>query len=302
MIEKQKYLIWVAVAVLGLAVMHFNRSQRDDELIGTWKVERSQTNGTPPHRGRAFWVIGPGKLVVVQDEIVQHFDLTIDPSATPKHFNATMGIASDGIYEVNDQTLRVSQSSLATERPTEFVTRFGDLATVTELSRIEFDDNPSFAGLQAKLSEVFGPAKNYSEPMESDQSAEEFVSEIVGRVLQFGPASKHLRLMSRVSWMETEINNGGFHQFFFNSSGETALQVIDDLNMIGATETAKLVQVGCALFPNGEPEQDLGKRRAQLEEFTLDDHEVLRDLENQFYARREDLNVLLKRYWEEQER
>jgi hypothetical protein len=42
--------------------------------------------------------------------------------------------------------------------------------------------------------------------------------------------------------LEREVNNGGFDQFFFNSSHEFAPTIVEALSRIGCTETAKIVQ------------------------------------------------------------
>ena len=48
----------------------------------------------------------------------------------------------------------------------------------------------------------------------------------------------------------------------------------------------------------GTPSKDWRQRHAQLDRFSLDQLETLRDIEERFYSRREDLNLLLKRYFE----
>ena len=42
--------------------------------------------------------------------------------------------------------------------------------------------------------------------------------------------------------LEREVNNGGYNQFFFNSSNEYAPIIVDALNRIGCSETATLTQ------------------------------------------------------------
>ncbi len=50
------------------------------------------------------------------------------------------------------------------------------------------------------------------------------------------------RAILAVEALEREVNNGGYDQFFVNSSNEYAPIVVDALNRIGCTETAKLTQ------------------------------------------------------------
>ncbi len=41
--------------------------------------------------------------------------------------------------------------------------------------------------------------------------------------------------------IEREINNGGFHQYFINYSGDFAQETIESLEKIGATKTATIL-------------------------------------------------------------
>lgn len=49
-------------------------------------------------------------------------------------------------------------------------------------------------------------------------------------------------------WLEREINNGGFNQFFFNSSGDFAHQTVQSLLSIGANRTADILQKARTVF------------------------------------------------------
>lgn len=42
--------------------------------------------------------------------------------------------------------------------------------------------------------------------------------------------------------IEIQVNNGGFSQYLFNSSGKYAIETIDALNNVGAKKTAKLLE------------------------------------------------------------
>lgn len=63
------------------------------------------------------------------------------------------------------------------------------------------------------------------------------------------------KVFSAVWAVESEVNNGGFAQYFQNSSVETAWFVVDALNRIGAPQTAAICQRAiAAAFPDGIPE------------------------------------------------
>jgi hypothetical protein len=51
------------------------------------------------------------------------------------------------------------------------------------------------------------------------------------------------------TWLvDGEVNNGGFNQFFWNSSGQFAMEAIEGFRVIGADEHAGLVEDAVELF------------------------------------------------------
>jgi len=53
--------------------------------------------------------------------------------------------------------------------------------------------------------------------------------------------SKSLQTIYVIWWLEAEVNNGGFNQYYANSSGQYATMVPDALMLIGAKKFAELV-------------------------------------------------------------
>lgn len=115
----------------------------------------------------------------------------------------------------------------------------------------------------------------------------------------FDPADPNERPW-RIFWLITEVNNGGMDQYFHNSSGDFALETVADLRLIGAPETADLVERGCKFFPEGKPAKDIEVRRQQMNEFKRAELVALDDLSNPFYDRSENLNALLLTWWRKQ--
>ena len=64
-----------------------------------------------------------------------------------------------------------------------------------------------------------------------------------------------------VELLEGEINNGGFHQFFYNSTGDETFAMIRALKKIGALKTADIVARAAAKFPRGMPPKERVKRQ-----------------------------------------
>ena len=62
------------------------------------------------------------------------------------------------------------------------------------------------------------------------------------------------KIFSALWSVESEVNNGGFSQYFFNSSAETASFVVEALETIGAPKTADICKRAiAAAFPGGLP-------------------------------------------------
>ncbi len=62
------------------------------------------------------------------------------------------------------------------------------------------------------------------------------------------------RVFSTIWAVESEVNNGGFAQYFLNSSAETAAFVADALETIGAPSTADICRRAIrSAFPDGLP-------------------------------------------------
>jgi hypothetical protein len=101
-----------------------------------------------------------------------------------------------------------------------------------------------------------------------------------------------------VWWFEAELNNGGFDQYFFNSTGNHAVRTVSALDRIGATTCANIVRRACALFPDATPSSDWNTRQEQLFAITDDDEEAFESLTTEFYEYPDDIGGLLAKYWE----
>lgn len=91
---------------------------------------------------------------------------------------------------------------------------------------------------------------------------------------------------------EMEVNNGGFAQFFYNSSGNFANELVRAFQEIGAPKTAGL----CGAALNGFGQQlppDWEERQELLDELASDEIDrILRACDDAFYRYEEDLNAL----------
>ena len=91
---------------------------------------------------------------------------------------------------------------------------------------------------------------------------------------------------------ESEINNGGFSQFYFNSSGNYCYETPKALNEIGAMHTSKIVEKANALFGYILP-NDKKEREILLDELVTDEmNEKLDSLDREFYEYKDNLTEL----------
>lgn len=96
-------------------------------------------------------------------------------------------------------------------------------------------------------------------------------------------------------WCESEVCNGGFHQFFHNSTGILAPEALAGFRQLGANGLATPLFDAMALFPGGPPD-DCGARQEALD---LIPYESFRPLDDAFYAalaRDGALDTLVARY------
>jgi hypothetical protein len=98
-----------------------------------------------------------------------------------------------------------------------------------------------------------------------------------------------------VDALEGEVNNGGFHQFFYNNAGDNTMETIQALETIGATKAADIVKRAAGMFPNRIPPKDRFARQDVLIE-NFPQAASFATLDEEFYAYPDDLSGLLAKY------
>jgi hypothetical protein len=96
--------------------------------------------------------------------------------------------------------------------------------------------------------------------------------------------------------LEREINNGGFNQYFSNSSGNFAHETIMSLKSIGAFKTVEILQKAIDQFPNKIVPKNREERQLILEKMPETTSEIWNELDQKFFAYEDDLNVLNMEY------
>jgi hypothetical protein len=123
-----------------------------------------------------------------------------------------------------------------------------------------------------------------------------FIGELCNYGDDFSKLKDHQKLFYLNQNLEREINNGGFNQYFCNSSGENAHETILSLKAIGANKTANILQKAIDQFPNKTLPKDRDKRTEIVEQIEETADEVWDNLDQKFYECEDDLNTLNLEY------
>jgi hypothetical protein len=99
-----------------------------------------------------------------------------------------------------------------------------------------------------------------------------------------------------VAWVLLgQVNNGGFDQYFFNSTGDQAALAPAALRSVGADEAALLVDEALAVFGPAGPPTDRQSRWTVMDSMSPSDRGLWNDMDNRFYEIA-DLNKTLLAY------
>jgi|SRR6185437_3921115 len=113
---------------------------------------------------------------------------------------------------------------------------------------------------------------------------------------EFESQSIPQKVFSAIWALESEVNNGGFSQYFVNDSCETAAFVPEALELIGAPRTADICRRAIrTAYPSGLPKTSAAISSAAAE-FSDGVLESLQTLDNEFFAYPHDLTSLLYDY------
>jgi hypothetical protein len=90
--------------------------------------------------------------------------------------------------------------------------------------------------------------------------------------LLFRKLPRGLRLAHNLMSLESEIDNGGFVQFFGNSNGQYARETLDDCRLVGAVRKADLLRRAMKLKEAVWEAMDRSCEISEADPFTLDDN------------------------------
>ena len=100
----------------------------------------------------------------------------------------------------------------------------------------------------------------------------------------FNGLSPGLRAVFSTWTLEAEVNNGGFNQFFWNSSGEYAADAVAGFDLIGAPAYARLMRRAITIRDADRAKTEAFKQRGTLEAFSESyKGNRLSELDHEFY-------------------
>lgn len=104
------------------------------------------------------------------------------------------------------------------------------------------------------------------------------LAEGLGRLTPGQPA------LLALHWCVAEVCNGGFDQFFENSTGILAAEALEGMRRIGAAETAGVLLGAMRVFPGAAPPLDRKARVRQLKAVSRSERKKrFEPLEDRFY-------------------
>jgi hypothetical protein len=124
---------------------------------------------------------------------------------------------------------------------------------------------------------------------------EDFDNLILESIDELNRLPREIQVAYCIHILEAEVNNGGFHQYFANSSGMFALETIIALSEIGAPKTRALLEGAIKIaYPRGYPDN---REKYEQELADYDDiADLLEPLDDSFYEYEEPLTDLVNGY------
>ncbi len=109
-------------------------------------------------------------------------------------------------------------------------------------------------------------------------------------------APQSVRDISLIEDLDSEVGDGGFSQYFYESSGDHARETLAALERVGDTDRARLLREAMAVFGPQGPSPVEEKRNAQIEKFTETQDGKLTKLDDAWSDLTESLTVRLYGY------
>lgn len=126
------------------------------------------------------------------------------------------------------------------------------------------------------------------------------LDERINELSNYGDNLSKLTEPQKVFWfienLEREVNNGGFNQFYYNSSGDYAHETFKALRTIGAIKMSEIVNKANSAWPNQTVPKDRTERQNIQETIGEQANTVWELCDNQFYEYPDNITELLLKY------
>ncbi len=100
--------------------------------------------------------------------------------------------------------------------------------------------------------------------------------------------------------LEGEVNNGGFHQYFWNTEGKHAQMALAGYRMVGAKAYANITERAIETYETEKKQQQKFKDKGTVDAFSESNEESKLDaLDNEFYKLKEDVSAMRVKYIKE---
>ena len=119
------------------------------------------------------------------------------------------------------------------------------------------------------------------------------------RGVPFKDLSEIDQILVAIWALEGDVNNGGFDQYYFNSSGDTAYYAPIALRRIGAMRMADIVDRANFHFGPSGPPISGDERQTALFKLTESNEKLWHDLDKEFFRYPDDISALLERFVEQ---
>lgn len=141
------------------------------------------------------------------------------------------------------------------------------------------------------------------EEMIEQLSNEDLVFEIYDDLLNLSNFAENLNSLSSeqsnlllVCFLEMEVNNGGFEQYYFNSSGNFTMKTLKSLSSLGAESTKNILVKANSVWPKSTVPEIRAERHIFLENLKSDVEDIWEKCDDQFYEYEDNLTELLADY------
>ncbi|HWQ93772.1 MAG TPA: DUF4375 domain-containing protein [Clostridia bacterium] len=153
------------------------------------------------------------------------------------------------------------------------------------------------AGLEALAEKEYGQLGTTAEEIFSHEDSKILgaLNYRIGKKPETRVTETERRLVA-VYWLDGEVHNGGFDQYFFNTAGNDAEAALAALKEMGAAGAASLLDRAMGVFPEGKPPADRQKRQQAMDKVRVQSKSVWNQCDNEFYKLKEDLGQLTLAY------